>query len=329
MPLATIGGRMAHDPDSIFPSGPTTRRGLLSAFGRRAAQSLPVPNIPGLEGSGPLEDEWFDDEPPDSIEPLLVGEAFVEEVRASATETGMHVWWLGQSGFLVQVNGECLLLDPYLSDTMTQLHAGTATPYERITGIVADPELLSFVDLVATSNARLDHLDPGTLPQVLAGGAPFVCSAGSEQVAAERAGREPDAVLGPHDQVELGGFIVRGVPAYHAEAPETVGFIVRHGAYSLYHAGDTRRVQGIAETVSLYGVDVALVPINGTHGNMNGADAARLAYEAEAGIAIACHYEMFRNDTASSSRFVAECVRLGQEYRLPRAGERITVDYGY
>jgi hypothetical protein len=62
---------------------------------------------------------------------------------------------------------------------------------------------------------------------------------------------------------------------------------------------------------------------------MNGADAARLAYEAGAGIAIPCHHEMFRHNTASTSRFVAECVRLGLEYRLPRAGEQITIDYGF
>ena len=84
----------------------------------------------------------------------------------------------------------------------------------------------------------------------------------------------------------------------------------------------------MAEAVAEYGVDVAFVPINGKHGNMDGADAARLAYEAGAMIAIPCHYEMFRHNTASTSRFVAECVRLGQEYRLPRAGERITIDYG-
>jgi L-ascorbate metabolism protein UlaG (beta-lactamase superfamily) len=316
------------DPDSIFPSGPTTRRGLLTAFGRRAAQALPVPEIPAFPGSQPTE-EYFDEEPPEHVEPFLSGAELVAEVRSSTTETGMHIWWLGQSGFLVQVAGENILLDPYLSDTMTERYAASETPYERITGNVVEPALLSFVDVVATSNARVDHLDPGTLPHVLSDKAAFVCAEGSERLASERAGREPDAVLGPQDQVELGGFVLRGVPAYHADAPEAVGYIVRNGAYSLYHAGDTRRVQGMAETVSLYGVDVALLPINGVNGNMHGADAARLAYEAGATIAIPCHYEMFRNDTAGVSRFVAECVRLGVEYRLPRAGERITIDYGY
>jgi len=37
---------------------------------------------------------------------------------------------------------------------------------------------------------------------------------------------------------------------------------------------------------------------------------------------------MFRCDNTGTARFVAECVRLGVEYRLPGAGERITIDYG-
>ena len=119
------------------------------------------------------------------------------------------------------------------------------------------------------------------------------------------------------------------VPAYHEGAPEAVGYVVRNGVYAFYHAGDSRRVQGMAEAVAPHGVDVAFVPINGQNGIMDGADAARLAYEAGAHIAIPCHYEMFRDDTASTSRFVAECVRIGQEYRLPRVGERITIDYGF
>jgi L-ascorbate metabolism protein UlaG (beta-lactamase superfamily) len=320
------------DPDALFPPGPTTRRGLLSLFGRRAAQSLPdVPSFPGTSRPSappPEDDRYFDDEPPDYVEPVLAGEDFVSEVLASKEENGLHVWWLGQAGFLLAVEGETMLIDPYLSDSVSEARRGTPG-YERITTLIAPPELLSFVDAVLCSNARLDHLDPGTLPGVLAGGAAFGCAAGTQAIAEARAGRMPDVVLASGDQAWLGNFTVNAVPAYHADAPETVGYVIRHGIYSVYFAGDSRRVQGMAEAVVYHGPDIALVPINGTNGNMNGADAARLAFEAGAPIAVPCHYEMFRSDTAGVSRFVAECVRIGQEYRLPLAGERVTVDYGY
>ena len=316
---------MANDSESLFPAGPTTRRGLLSAFSRRAAETVPVPDV-----FRPREQvDHFDEPTPDWIDPIRSGENLIAEVEASKDETGMHIWWLGQSGFLVQIAGEHILLDPYLSDSMTTRYADSDTPYERMTGLVVEPSLLSFVDVVTSSHAHTDHLDPGTLPFVLSGDAGFVCASGSEQRAAERAGRQPDAVLGIDDEATFGAFGIRAVPAYHEGAPEAVGYVVRNGAYVLYHAGDTRRVEGVAEAVQPHSADVALVPISGQHGNMDGTDAARLAYESGAIVAIPCHYEMFRCDTANTRRFVAECSRLGQEYRLPHAGERITIDYGF
>ena len=192
----------------------------------------------------------------------------------------MHIWWLGQSGFLVQMSKENILLDPYLSDSLSETSDETGVLHERITGLVVEPDKLSFVDVVTSSHAHLDHLDPGTLPGVLSGEAAFVCAAGSEIVATERAGRPPDIALQVGELATFAGFQIEAVPAYHDDAPEAVGYVVRNGTYAFYHAGDTRRVQGIAEAVAAYGVDVAFLPINGKHGNMDGADAARLAYEA-------------------------------------------------
>ena len=53
---------MAHDPDALFPSGPTTRRGLLSAFSRRAVEALPVPaaGTPAGAAGDPLHEALAD-----------------------------------------------------------------------------------------------------------------------------------------------------------------------------------------------------------------------------------------------------------------------------
>jgi L-ascorbate metabolism protein UlaG (beta-lactamase superfamily) len=306
------------DPDQ--PAG-TTRLGFLSAITRRAAQAVPRSVAPVAA------DEWNELPPPgELIEPYLSDEAFLEDVEGARHEEGLHIWWLGQSGFLVQIDGEHLLLDPYLSDSLTDAYEGTDTPHERVTGRVVAPERLSFVDVVTSSHGHSDHLDPGTLPGVLSGGARLVCAAGCEELARERSGRPPFAALAVGEDVQVGGFRIEAVPAHHDGAPEAVGYVIRNGPFTLYHSGDTRRVQGIAEAVVAYAIDVALVPVNGRLGNMDGADAARLAYEAGATIAIPCHYEMFRFNTASPARFVAECVRLGQEYRLLAAGESVVID---
>lgn len=305
---------MEPDPERTTP---TTRLGFLSGLTRRAAQAVqlpePVETAPELPPRGTL------------IEPYLSDDAFLEDVEG-AVEPGLHLWWLGQSGFLVRVGDEHLLIDPYLSDSLTERYAGTETPYERLTRRVIAPERLSFVDAVACTNGNPDHLDPGTLPEVLSGGAKLVCPAGSEILTGNRVGRPPDVALAPGDNVEIGGFHIEAVPAHHDTAHEAVGYVIRHGPHAFYHAGDTRRVQGIAEAVLPHFIDVAIVPVNGRLGNMNGADAARLAVEAGANIAVPCHFEMFRIDTAGPARFVAECVRLRQEYRLLAAGEALIRD---
>jgi L-ascorbate metabolism protein UlaG (beta-lactamase superfamily) len=308
------------DPDSAPPAG-TTRLGFLSGVTRRAAQAVPRGVPPG-----PVEEA--DELPPPGtmIEPYLCDDAFLDDVEGAKNEEGLHIWWLGQSGFLIQIDGEHLLLDPYLSDSLTETYAGTDTPHERITGHVIAPERLSFVDVVTSSHSHTDHLDPGTLPGVLSGGARLVCAAGSEALALERSGHAPHAALAAGDDVQIGNYRIEAVAAHHPGAPEAVGYVIRNGPFTLYHSGDTRRVQGIAEAVAPHAIDVAFVPVNGRLGNMDGADAARLAYEAGATIAIPCHYEMFRFNTASPARFVAECVRLGQEYRLLAAGEPVVID---
>lgn len=54
--------------------------------------------------------------------------------------------------------------------------------------------------------------------------------------------------------------------------------------------------------------------------------AARVAKDAGAALVIPCHYEMFEFNTASPEGFVEECSRLGQPYRVLRAGERLTLE---
>jgi L-ascorbate metabolism protein UlaG (beta-lactamase superfamily) len=79
------------------------------------------------------------------------------------------------------------------------------------------------------------------------------------------------------------------------------------------------------------GVDAALLPINGRRverrvaGNLWGREAAALARAMGAGVAIPGHFEMFAFNTESPDEFVNECQRLGQAYRVMRAGEGIRV----
>jgi L-ascorbate metabolism protein UlaG (beta-lactamase superfamily) len=85
----------------------------------------------------------------------------------------------------------------------------------------------------------------------------------------------------------------------------------------------------MAEKLRPFGVDVALLPINGARperrvaGNLNGRESALLAKTMGAKLVVPCHYEMFEFNTTSTDEFVDEASRIGQSYRLLRAGERL------
>jgi L-ascorbate metabolism protein UlaG (beta-lactamase superfamily) len=269
---------------------------------------------------------------PRVIRPLRAGEAFLADVRAAGE--GLHLWWLGQSGFLVAYEGRHLLLDPYLSDSLTRKYANTDKPHVRMTERVIDPAQLDFVDVVTASHGHTDHLDPDTLRALPH--AQLVAPAAHRELAAERSGREP---LGIDDgeTVTVAGFAITAVPAAH-EAIERdaegrmlhLGYVVRCGPFTLYHAGDTVPYDGQAARIG-EAIDVALLPINGraperrVAGNLNGEEAAALAHEIGAGLAVPMHFEMFEFNTEPPDAFAAACERLGQPYRVLRAGERLTL----
>jgi L-ascorbate metabolism protein UlaG (beta-lactamase superfamily) len=268
------------------------------------------------------------------IRPLQAGAALLEDVRRAGA--GLHLWWLGQSGFLVAWEGRHLLLDPYLSDSLTRKYADTDKPHERMTELVVDPAALAFVDVVTASHAHTDHLDPDTLRALP--GATIVAPEAHRALVVERAGAEP---LGIDDgeTVEVAGFAISAVPAAHEEIERDaagrmlhLGYVVRCGPFALYHAGDTIPYAGMAERVRAAGpIDVALLPINGRRperrvaGNLWGDEAAELAHAIGARLAVPMHFEQFAFNSEPPDAFVAACERLGQPNRVLRAGERLSL----
>ena len=103
------------------------------------------------------------------IRPLQSHAALLADIRASdRRDGGFRLWWLGQSGFLLQWQGIHALLDPYLSNSLTRKYSQTDKPHVRMTELVIDPAELSFVDIATSSHNHTDHLDADTLGPILA-----------------------------------------------------------------------------------------------------------------------------------------------------------------
>jgi L-ascorbate metabolism protein UlaG (beta-lactamase superfamily) len=274
------------------------------------------------------------------IEPFKQDDAFLADVRSSAARPGFRIWWLGQSGFLIQHQGRHLLLDPYLSDSLTEKYADTDKPHVRMTARVIDPARLDFINVVTSSHNHTDHLDGQTLIPLMNASPHIqvVVPEANRAFAAERLKIDPARLIGCNDGVHLNlsGFELIGVPAAHelisidpAGNHRFLGYIVRFGTWSIYHSGDTLLYDGMAERLKEYHVDLALLPINGrsaqrrVDGNLCGRESAKLANDIGAKMVIPCHYDMFEFNTTSPDEFITECRRLGQRYRVPACGQRI------
>ena len=276
------------------------------------------------------------------IEPLLADERLLADIAAApASDALLHLWWLGQSGFLLSWNGRRVLLDPYLSDSLTKKYADTDKPHLRMTRRAVDPALLQKVDCCLISHGHTDHLDPETLAPLIQANPhiTLVGPAAIEPLLVQRSGlpRAQLLLMDADQSAKVGPFRILAVPAAHEEFDKDaqgrypyLGYVLQFASFSLYHAGDTIEYEGQIKRLRPQKLDAALLPINGrlpqrrVSGNLWGDEAAELAKEIHAELAIPCHYDMFTFNTETTDKFTQTCRRLGQAYRVLACGERLT-----
>jgi L-ascorbate metabolism protein UlaG (beta-lactamase superfamily) len=249
-----------------------------------------------------------------------------------------HLWWLGQSGFLLQWNGKKILIDPYLSDSLTKKYAASDKPHTRISELVVRPELLKNISIVTSSHNHTDHLDAETLLPVFKNnpGIKFIIPEANRYFVAERVKCEKEFPFGLNDgkSVTLEGFTFHGIPAKHNEIERDengncryMGYVIEFGNYKIYHSGDTLWFDEMVDLLKPFTVDVALLPINGNDparkvaGNLNCREAAELAKAINAQCVIPCHYDMFSFNTADVNNFINESEKINQLYFILKGGE--------
>ena len=276
------------------------------------------------------------------IKPVLQDDAFLEDILLAKRDPArLHLWWLGQSGFLIQWQGHHLLIDPYLSDSLTKKYEGTNKPHVRMTERVVAPERLDFVEVVTSSHNHTDHLDGETLIPLWRANPDLtvIVSRANAGFAAERLQVSPErltTIRWDSAAVKVDPFIFHAIPSAHERLEQDengdhrfIGLIVQAGNRTFYHSGDCVPYEGLAERLSHWNIDIALLPINGRDpargvpGNFTPDEAARLGKAIDAEMVIPCHYEMFEFNTASPREFVKFAEKIGQKYHILRSGERL------
>jgi L-ascorbate metabolism protein UlaG (beta-lactamase superfamily) len=276
------------------------------------------------------------------IPALKKDEALVAEMDSLMNdEKQFHLWWLGQSGFLLQWKGKRILLDPYLSDSLTKKYLTTDKPHTRMSELVVQPGLLKNIFILTSSHNHTDHLDAETLIPILKNNpeVKFIIPEANRDFVAERVECEKIFPVGLNDglSVTIDGISFYGVPAKHNEIDRDqkgnckyMGFVIEFGENKIYHSGDTLWFDDIVDLLKPFNVDVALLPINGNDpsrkvaGNLNCKEAAELSKAIGAKCVIPCHYDMFSFNTADVNDFISEAKKIDQPYKVLQGGEKFS-----
>jgi L-ascorbate metabolism protein UlaG (beta-lactamase superfamily)/protein-tyrosine-phosphatase len=241
-------------------------------------------------------------EPLTSVESLPAGE-------------GASLAWLGQAGFLIRQGGLTIVIDAYLSDSLADKYRGMLFPHQRMMPAPVEPGGLTGVDWLLCTHGHTDHMDPGTIPALLAANpkAKALVPRAEKARALELGVPEERLVLiDAGESVDLGGVVATATPAAHEDLRRTpdgyvfLGYVLTGGGVTLWHSGDTIPFPGLAEWLMPFRVDLALLPVNGRDalraangvpGNLTFDEAVTLADEIGARAMIGHHFGLFDFNT--------------------------------
>ena len=271
-------------------------------------------------------------------------EAFLEEVRnMDLHDDSIALWWLGQSGYLIKWKHYHILIDPYLSDSLTIKYQNTDKPHVRMTERVVDPRKLDFVDLVTSSHNHTDHLDSSTLEplSMVNVGLRMVAPRANQEMVRHRSSLKTGSIFYLNEEETVffpGGLSITGVCAAHNRLdkdPEGnclyMGFLFRFGDMTMYHSGDTLWHERMVDFLKEFKkIDIAILPINGNKperrvaGNLDAAEAVNLAKQMNASVLIPCHYHMFEFNTVDPDEFEVLAKSQSQNYVVLKNGQGFT-----
>ena len=278
----------------------------------------------------------------DLIKAYKKDQALKDEILTTQkNKDGFRLWWLGQSGYLLQWKGIHLLIDPYLSDSLTKKYADSDKPHIRMSERVIAPEELDFIHLATSSHNHTDHLDGETLIPIIAQnpGLRMIIPEANRNFVAQRIQQPEDYPIGMEAQmsIEIDDIWIHGIPAAHEEIEKDaqdrhiyMGYVFEFGPWTIYHSGDTVWFPELPQYLEPFNINLAILPINGraperkVAGNMNAREAVQLAQAIKADIVLPCHYDMFTFNTADPKEFASIAESENQKYLILQLGEHLT-----
>ena len=263
----------------------------------------------------------------DMLEPVKSGAELMEEIRQTITATP-SLWWLGHAGFVIRFASITFYVDLCLSDLPGR---------QRLTSSPLKPEQITNADLILATHAHPGHLDMEAAAKILEVSKAARLVIPKSATEAAHSGGVPYGRMTTTDSgLRIEYFKdnlygrVYAIPSAHPDLDWTpaggypyLGYLIRFGRWTIYHAGDCRPYPELASHLKPFNVSVAILPIG--EGNFSVAEAAELTNAIGAAWLVPMHYGTFGPDLENT--FVTHMLGHHPEvaFRVFQCGERWTV----
>jgi L-ascorbate 6-phosphate lactonase len=233
--------------------------------------------------------------------------------ETSVDEGSLAIFWISQAGFVYKTHSNTVIyIDPYLTDCVERLHG-----FKRIMGTPITAEEVE-ADYVVSTHFHEDHLDIDAIPILAKNlrtrfiGAPD-CRKRYQDIGVPQ---DRYSILERGKTLGCGDSSLTGVYADHGTlAPDALGIVLTVDGIKVWHVGDSAYRPSKWQDVFDMGIDVIVPPINGAYGNLNGVEAAKLAHDARAKVAIPCHFWMFVEHNGNPAEFLEACKNYAPEVK--------------